>query len=424
MRKLPLTLCRNHNSGDNNIAEDVLDDVELENVRRNKRKQTPELLHGNTTYTVLSTRKGSENVDDPASACLQSSFRSRRSHRKAAGRKIHFNEMAMVIWIESIDDMTDEEFDASFFAPQDYLAIREREKVLFRQISTLGMIRSPQDDCLGLETRVQRYQRKGRSRESIYAVIFEQEMNRDFRTGVCNDCFLAQIYQPFAQIAAQMARDRATRNTMRTASICDPNRFVDVINQTSDCNSLNLRSDEQMEEMYRELKGAVEHVQDSVYKGMMKYAVACIPPSPATLRLGHGRFLEMSEKEEEQPWPQQPNLDQEADCFDDGYGEDGEEKKSGAPSRQEMIRHSFDPPRFPQCRQEHYHAHMKAQRHQYEMARKQQTESRWIADQQSHDRDEPQPVLAGTRAHPGWVWNPALCDFVPIPTASAVSWNT
>ena len=418
--KLPLTLWKDYNIAESVGSDNSLDDIELD-VRHNKCNDASENVKGMEAYAMLSTREeGIENIEYPSSETLPSCFQSRHSHRtRSADRKIHFNEMAMVIWIESIDDFTDDELDDCYLAPQDYVTIREREKSLFRQLSSLGMIRSTSDDCLGMETRIQRYQRKGRSRESIYAVVFEQEMNRDSRTGVCNEIFLAQVYRPFAQIAAQLARDRASRNAMQAASICDPSRFVDVVNPTPDCSTLKIQSDEQMEEVYQELKGAVDSVQHSVYSGMMKYAVACIPPSPATLRLGHGNFLEMSDREEEQPWSDQQS-EVEAnpvEYYDDGYEEDGEEKKSEAPSRREMIRHSFDPPRFLTCGAEHYHLHMTTQQ-QNMMAQQQQ---------QAHRRDAPQRYpkrdLSGVPGHPGWVWNPALCDFVPVPTTRTVPWN-
>ncbi|KAL3937993.1 MAG: hypothetical protein SGARI_001916 [Bacillariaceae sp.] len=429
--KLPLTPWKDYNISQNAVPSNNLDEVKVD-VRHNKRKQASRNMKGKEAYAVLSTEegKGTENIEHSSSATLRSCFQSRHSHRsKAVDRKIHFNEMAMVIWIECIDDLTDEELDDCYLAPHDYVGIREREKNFFRQLSSLGMIRSTSDDCLGLETRIQRYQRKGRSREAIYAVIFEQEMNRDSTTGVCNAFFLAQVYLPFTQISAQLARDRASRNAVQAASICDPNRFVDVVvNETPDCSTLKLQSDEQMEEVYQELKGAVDNVQHSVYKGMMKYAVACIPPSPATLRLGHGNYLEMSDREEEQLWSEQKSdtVANPAEYYTDGYEEDGEEKKSEAPSRQEMIRHSFDPPRFPMCGAEHYHLHMKAQHHHH-MIMKQQAESRWMAQQQAHNRDVPQRYpphdLTGVPGHPGWVWSPSLCDFVPVPTNRTGPWN-
>ncbi|KAL3902699.1 MAG: hypothetical protein SGILL_010731 [Bacillariaceae sp.] len=436
--KLPLTPWKA-------TGDDVFDGVDLEDVRPDKqghqayRQQASSLSDDETADPLIPAQVGVEDVENTLAVAptgLVSCFRSSRRSSKDAKtgfsssqhltRKIRFNEMAMVIWIESIDEMSDAEFDACFMASQEYLNIREREKGLFRQLSAMGMIRSAGDDCLGLETRVQRHQRKGRSRGSICAVIFEQEMSRDSRTGVCSDYFLAQVYQPFTEVATRMALARATKNTMQ-ASLCDDsNRYLDFVNNSvKDCSPLQLQSDEQMEEVYHDLKETVETVQTNVYKGVLKYAVACIPPSPATLRLGHGNFLEMSQKEDVQPWSERQQISGQdpAEYYDDGYAEDGEEKKSDAPSRQEILRNSFEPPQVTQCGQEYY----RAQANVHQQHRHSHQQSRWLADK--HNRGAFQAsqhhLQAQYSAPPsaGFVWNPALCDFVPVPTTRTVPWN-
>jgi hypothetical protein len=347
-----------------------------------------------------------------------------------APRKVFFNEVAQVMWIESIEDMSLEELDASYYTPQEYFDIREREKSLFRQLSNWGTIGSTEDDVLGLECRVQRYHRKGRSRDSIYSVVLEQEMNRNPQTGVCDDFALSQIYLPYTLEATRMARDRALKNSaqVETAS-CQQDRTDRYF---SICATTNFMADQKMETTYQKLKQAVDTtVEPNVYSGVIKYAISCLPPSPVSLRLGHDPRLQMAQPEDEKPWSdehenaedkqEEGRAKGEVDYFDI-------DMKLCPPLPQKLAR-TILPPQGEQCTLEFYYP-PKNPRPTDEVARAQ-----CIARQERfHPRAFEVPALQQPlkRKHhrpaprtpiSEWTWSPVVWDFVPVTPTRMISWN-
>jgi hypothetical protein len=351
-------------------------------------------------------------------------FSSDAAAKHISPRKVHFNEVAAVMWIENIDDLSVEELDASYYTPQDYFDIREREKKLFRQLSNWGTIHSTADDILGLECRVQRYHRKGRSRDSIYAVVLEQEMHRNLKTGVCDDVTLSQIYQPYTMEATRMARDRALKNSMQVGT--SPyqegrsNRFFPM------CSPMTFTADEKVEKTYQELKQTVDiNSEQNVYTGVIKYAVACIPPSPASLRLGHDQLLELARPEDEKPWSdehQRPEDKQEEGSVEVEYDYFGEEKKLNPPLRQEMARAFLSSVPW-HCGQAHFDRRMNPRpmhqeaRHAHAQYMAQQGNFPRQRPNRKHHRPAPRPPISE------WTWNPVVWDFVPVPPTRMIAWN-
>jgi hypothetical protein len=421
--------------------------VELLVVQSEKKEQQHQ---HQKRFATFSCQPSSTTSDDPnkvtpkiktAPSCFRSNRRSKQGRssislfadaaKPTAPRKVHFNEVAKVMWIENINDMSVEELDASYYTPQDYLDIREREKNLFRQLSNWGTIQSTADDIMGLECRAQRYNRKGRSRDSIYAVVLEQEMNRNPETGVCDDVTLCQIYQPYTIEATRMASDRALKNSMQVGTAPSQqersNRFFPM------CAPMTFMADEKMERTYQELKQTVDTtVGKDVYTGVIKYAIACIPPSPASLRLGHDPLLAMAQPEDEKPWSdghECPEEKQEEGCTEVAYDYFGEEKKLHSPLRQEMERSSINP-QPTHCDQKHNYHPMNPR-----PINQEDRYAQWMAQRRNfppsaftalppqqrlhgkHNRPTPRPPMSE------WTLTPVVWDFAPVPPTRMIAWN-
>jgi hypothetical protein len=299
--------------------------------------------------------------------------------------------------------------DACFFNTQDYINFRLREKDMCRQLSLFGKVKPDvleREDLLGLETRIQRRHRKGRSRDAIYAVIFEQEMTRGIETKSINDEVLAQIYRQFTDIPSRLARERALSNSMQIISKMDsPSNYVNpyscvpklemetAVTMDESCNyamqDVRLNKKEQSKQYF------LHHEYN-----MMDYAAACIPPTPATLRFGHHHYLEMSQEDDAVPWPQ-PDQEEEDHFFDSHensvpspYDKNG----IGPPAPQAMSRD----------KEQHQNPQIAPQFHCHAPSMMFQEVQKMTYN---HSLRRNQYMI-----HPDqrWVWNPTLCEFVPL----------
>ncbi|KAG7344659.1 hypothetical protein IV203_022667 [Nitzschia inconspicua] len=406
--------------------------MEQQQKQQQQQQKVSNPSHSSSSSSTTTENKKRAGQRLPPS-CLRSSNRPKQL--KAAyptkakeGRNVHFKEIATVLWIECIDDMSDEELDASYYTPKEYFAIRERERILFRQLSNLGTIRSLSDDVLGLESRIQRCHRKGRSRDSIYAVILEQEMNRNLHTGVCSDSALSLVYRPYAIDASRMAQDRAVENSLQVELASDSPNHIQSYRNGSFCGSINdvVITDDKLQGTYQDLKHAMEVKEEKdIYSDVMKYAIACIPPSPVSLRFGHGMLLDMDLPEDEEPWSSKKLLLDNPKRDGDAYyheEQDDEEMKVELPPLQEMNRPAF-PPYATLCGIEYY-SHPLNQRH----VQQEVHYAQWLAQQESLQasafhvprprRNEATPVPPPERS-----WDPSLCDFVPMLTNQMVTWD-
>lgn len=442
--KLPLASWKDYSiksNDDESLLNSTMEDGELEDVPTDKFcRRSREYVSPSPSPTSVTDNQMNPARRSPPS-CLRFSNTAKRWQQTSssssspdtsddARRKISFNEMAMVMWIDTVDELSDDEFDASYYSPQEYLAIREREKSLFRQLSNLGVVRSLSDDIMGLESRLQRYHRKSRSRESIATVIFEQEMNRNPTNGRCDDTILSQMYIPYSREASFAAQERAWKNSIQTGTT--PIKLSQHKRYLSVCAPTNMMTEEKMEETFQEMKQAVEtKVEQSLYSGVMKYAVACIPPSPATLRFGHNQLLEMAHLDEEENWSKDVSGEQDEDEVQFDEVDNSEEgKKFDLPLRQEMAR-AFFPPQITHCGHEYYHSPLNTHQMHQEVSR-----AEWLAQQErirsSAFYVPPPPPKQQQRKQfypppyppsPEWAWNPSLCDFVPVHPNRMVTWK-
>eukprot|EP00536_Pseudo-nitzschia_multiseries_P009075 jgi/Psemu1/22270/gm1.22270_g len=158
-------------------------------------------------------------------------WRSERNH----GRAIQFHDTTSILWIESAEDMSDEEIEASYYNTRDYLCFRTREKRISRHFSGWGFMKgSKNDDMLGVETRMQRFHRRQRSKNAIFAVILEQELRqeaaRDSSSFSCteeeDDEIIARAYQQYTGEGTRLARERAKANAAQVKRLSSSSKHA------------------------------------------------------------------------------------------------------------------------------------------------------------------------------------------------------
>ena len=136
----------------------------------------------------------------------------------APGRTLRFRKTTSILWIESARDMSDEEIDACYYQNRDYESFRSREKRMSRSFSAWSFMNGTKsEDLLGVETRMQRFHRRQRSKNAVFAVIFEQELRqengRDAHSSTGDDdIILAQVYQQYTMESTRLAKERAVLN--------------------------------------------------------------------------------------------------------------------------------------------------------------------------------------------------------------------
>jgi len=138
-------------------------------------------------------------------------------------RALHFHNTASILWIESVEDMSNEEVDACYHSNRDYLEFRDRERNMSRHFSTWASYRENRvEEFIGVESRLQRYQRRQRSKNAVFAVILEQDLREEKEpANVCdtdsllevdNDVMIARIYQQYSRESTRLALERGASN--------------------------------------------------------------------------------------------------------------------------------------------------------------------------------------------------------------------
>jgi len=130
-------------------------------------------------------------------------------------RLLHFHDTASILWIDRIDSLSDKEFDAYYYNARDYSCFRDREKRLSRNASRWGFFtKGLKGDYRGVESQVQRFHRRQRSKNSIFAVMLEQELRQENSSDASfladeDHLAIALVYQKHTKESARLARERA-----------------------------------------------------------------------------------------------------------------------------------------------------------------------------------------------------------------------
>jgi hypothetical protein len=135
-------------------------------------------------------------------------------------RSLHFHDTTSILWIERNENMSDKEVDACYYNSRDYSCFRDRERRISRTFSNWSFVKGEQrkGDYLGVESRLQRYHRRQRSKNAVFAVILEQELRQENRHEVDSslpvedDLAIALVYQQQTKESARLARERANVN--------------------------------------------------------------------------------------------------------------------------------------------------------------------------------------------------------------------
>mmetsp|Transcript_78550 Transcript_78550/g.159490 ORF Transcript_78550/g.159490 Transcript_78550/m.159490 type:complete len:364 (+) Transcript_78550:1-1092(+) len=157
-------------------------------------------------------------------------------------RSLLFHDTTSILWIERTEDLSNEEIDACFYNGRDYSRFRDRERRISRKFSTWGLVKGGRKgDYLGVETRLQRFHRRERSKNAVFAVILEQELREENRRRIDlhpeeNDVVIARVYQQYTRESARLARERANLNASqverKTSSLSDTGRLLDAEEET------------------------------------------------------------------------------------------------------------------------------------------------------------------------------------------------
>jgi hypothetical protein len=171
----------------------------------------------------------SNNLDlSPRQKMLKDSCAGDATYNSKSKRAIHFHDTANILWIESVEDMSDEEIDACYYSSRDYLGFRDRERNMSRHFSNWGIVQQSRlEEFLGVESRLQRYHRRQRNKNAVFAVILEQELGqelgqekehdnvRDADSLVeveDDDVIIARIYQQYTGESTRLALGRGATN--------------------------------------------------------------------------------------------------------------------------------------------------------------------------------------------------------------------
>ena len=141
-------------------------------------------------------------------------------------RSLHFHDSTSIFWIEGTENLSDKEIDACYYNSRDYSGFRDRERRMSRIFSNWSFVKGGQrrGDYLGVESRLQRYHRRQRSKNAVFAVILEQELRQENRHEVDpslpveDDLAIALVYQQLTKESARLARERANANSSQVGT--------------------------------------------------------------------------------------------------------------------------------------------------------------------------------------------------------------
>jgi hypothetical protein len=193
-------------------------------IYNNKEKE--ESIAPSNNLDVLSSRQ--KMLEDSYAGDTAYNSKSKNKNKSNSKRAIHFHDTASILWIESVEDMSDEEIDACYYSSRDYLGFRDRERNMSRHFSNWGIVQQSRlEEFLGVESRLQRYHRRQRNKNAVFAVILEQELGqelgqekehdnvRDADSLVeveDDDVIIARIYQQYTGESTRLALGRGATN--------------------------------------------------------------------------------------------------------------------------------------------------------------------------------------------------------------------
>ena len=163
------------------------------------------MLSQNTSFRS-SLRKSKENGE-----CID------RTDTKM-NRSLHFQETTSILWIEGIDSIPEKEIDDCYYNSRDYICFRDRERRLCRNFSNFGfMKKGRKGDYLGVESRLQRFHRRQRIKNAVFAVLLEQELRiengRSADSRIEDVLAIARVYQQYTKESTRVAREKADVNS-------------------------------------------------------------------------------------------------------------------------------------------------------------------------------------------------------------------
>lgn len=108
--------------------------------------------------------------------------------------------------VPSIDDISTEEFNASWLSQDEYSQIRKRERKLARKVTSTGDLKALRNE-IGLETKQEKSNRRTRVDNGKFTVLLEQE--RQWDEQAYDPELIAEIYADIAKESVEVARSRA-----------------------------------------------------------------------------------------------------------------------------------------------------------------------------------------------------------------------
>uniref|UniRef100_A0A7S4EN25 Uncharacterized protein n=1 Tax=Pseudo-nitzschia australis TaxID=44445 RepID=A0A7S4EN25_9STRA len=158
-------------------------------------------------------------------SCHQQTSAHHERSERSCDRTLQFHDTTSILWIESADEMSAEEIEACYFSTRDYLCFRNREKRMSRDFSGWGFMKGSRNtDLLGVETRLQRFHRRQRSKNAVFAVILEQELRQESTCDTVSsieedDIILSQVYRQYTRESTRLARERAISNATQVEKL-------------------------------------------------------------------------------------------------------------------------------------------------------------------------------------------------------------
>lgn len=161
-------------------------------------------------------RKSSIIENTPIRSCLRKEefdFGKFDTTETKMKKSCHFHDSTSILWIEPIENMSLAEIDDCYYSTDDYTFFRNREKRIVRNFSNFGfMKKGRKDDYLGVESRLQRFHRRERTKNALFAVLLEQELRVECCPNTEDDAAIARSYKRHTNVSARLARERADKN--------------------------------------------------------------------------------------------------------------------------------------------------------------------------------------------------------------------
>ena len=318
------------------------------------------------------------------------------------GRSLQFHDTTSILWIESADNMSAEEVEACYFSTRDYLCFRNREKRMSRKFTGWGFIKGSRNaDLLGVETRLQRFHRRQRSKNAVFAVILEQELRQESTCDSASsidqdDIIIAQVYRQYTRESTRLARERAISNATQ----------VEKIFSSSLRTNRSFMNEIEMEEKKEEMPSMTsadlglswENPVSNRNKTDRNRSTDTVRYSSFSHLILPHHYLEMSYPEKQLNQPKEsPDFRFENQSEIPGRGSHNGSRRQEAPIQQQIIRskENYDFRRHTQ--------HLEAQ---------------------DEYKSTSENTFAGTIAKK-WMWSPNYCDLVPptTPLPRFLTWN-